>query len=132
MTLSKKTKIELVSEVKKLQRKIELLQQKKEKPVAKTVKQIKVSGSSKWESYFKNAEHTILVLDKNGFIIEDNDVINSPRRNQIIGQPAYKFIDKEFHAIVKKTLKKVFTTGKPQRYEISRTGTNGQKTFYSS
>ncbi|MCX6295166.1 MAG: PAS domain S-box protein [Bacteroidetes bacterium] len=117
--------------MKKLQRKVLLLEQKKQEVTAK-VKKTSAPKDSKWDSYFKNSEHTILVLDKKGNIIDNNDLIHSARRNEIIGQSAYKFIEKEYHSVVKKALNIVFTKGKYQQYEISGTGKKGQKAFYSS
>ena len=45
-----------------------LLVQKKLNPTAKSKGKNSGSENSKWESYFKNSEHTILVLDKKGII----------------------------------------------------------------
>lgn len=132
MTLLKKTKDQLISEVKKLQRKIDLLQKKAHMTDVAPVKKASLPLNSKWESYFKNSEHAILVIDKKGIIVDFNNKENTPRGKKIIGQSGNKFIDKECHSTFNEAIKKVFKTGKPQQYEVWRKGKNGEKAFYSS
>ena len=130
MTISKKTKDQLISEVKKLQKKIDLLNKKQ--VVASSTPKKAATLDSKWESYFKNSEHTILVIDKKGIILDYNKKETPSRGNKVIGQAGTKFIDKECHSIFNAAIKKVFKTGKPQKYEISGLGEKGVKAYFSS
>ena len=66
MTLSKKTKSELILEVKKLQRKLDLSQKKQAPKHSKSTPNL---TDSKWDSFFKNSLNIILIVDKSGKIL---------------------------------------------------------------
>ena len=58
-----KTKIELIAELKKLQRKLVLLETKKS---TKNDSKELVLSTSHWNSFFKNSANIIVVVDKKG------------------------------------------------------------------
>lgn len=129
MTLSKKTKNELVAEVKKLQRKIESLQKKELSDSATSFPNLK---DSRWESFFRNALNIIVIVDKNGRILDINKVNKPATKNDRIGKKIYEFVDNGARKGIKEALRVVFSTKKPQEYNSWRTDETGQVRYYKS
>ncbi|MBA3971048.1 MAG: PAS domain S-box protein, partial [Bacteroidetes bacterium] len=129
MTLSRKTKDELVAEVKKLQRKIDSLQKKKSETGPSFLPDLK---DSKWESFFKNSLNVILIVDKKGKILDINKVENPFKREDIIGQKAVGFVDKGAVKGMKAAINTVFETSRSQEYNSWRLDEKGQARYYKS
>ncbi|MGQ0827020.1 MAG: PAS domain-containing protein [Bacteroidota bacterium] len=117
MASSQKTKNQLIAEVKKLQRKVRLLSQKKSSGSKKSSKEEK-----KWASVFKHSANTVVVIDKNMTIID----INQVSKKKAIGRKAYEFSSEDTKAIIKRSITKVFKTAKPQEYKTSAFSLTGQ------
>ena len=134
MTLSKKTKDQLVAEVKKLQRKIEALQKKDGK--TRLLPGSKESSlnlqDSKWESFFKNSTNTILIVDRKGVILDINRVSKAVKKVDVVGKKASDFVAKEAAKIMKEALEAVFTTKKPKEYKTWRIDKNNVTYYYKS
>ena len=111
MTLSKKTKSELIAEVKKLQRKIESVQKKKSNEPPVTLADLK---GSTWESFFKNSLNRIIVIDKTGRILDINKVERRIKKENIVGKKVYDFVDKAAVKGMKLAIDNVFKTAKSQ------------------
>ncbi|MGZ4116430.1 MAG: PAS domain S-box protein, partial [Bacteroidia bacterium] len=127
--LSKKTKTELISEVKKLQKKVEHLQKKQASPKARSQPSLK---DSKWESFFKNSLNTIVVIDKKGVVLDINRASRGRTKGMIIGKSIYSFIAKEAVKDVKKAISRVFSTKKSQEYTSWRIDEKGNSFYYKS
>lgn len=111
MTLSKKTKEELIAEVRKLQRKVELLQQKKtpETPV-----------KSAWQSVFRHSVNTVVVIDEDLNVVDINKLAKGITKKEVIGKKAYDFsADEESAKTIKTSIAKAFKTGRSQEYRIT-------------
>ncbi len=123
MAISKKTNLKVETEVKKLQKQIDLL--KKEN--AKTKAALKIS-EQKFKNLYESGFEGI-VIHKNGVILEVNNAIckkvgYTPK--QIIGEPVFKFIHPEYHA---KVLEKIKTKD-ASPYEIIMLQ-KGKKQFWA-
>jgi len=124
-----KTKIELIAELKKLQRKLVLLETKSSK---KNESKELVLSTSHWNSFFKNSANIIVVVDKKGNILDINRVVKGLKKETVLGQSAYSFVAKEHQGIIKKNVEAVFKTGKPKEYKLSGLGPDGSLSHYSS
>ena len=129
MTLSKKTKSELIAEVKKLQRKIESVQKKKSNEPPVTLADLK---GSTWESFFKNSLNRIIVIDKTGRILDINKVERRIKKENIVGKKVYDFVDKAAVKGMKLAIDNVFKTAKSQEYSSWRNDEKGQTYYYKN
>lgn len=130
MTLSKKTKIELVSEVKKLQRKIELLKNNKTSAPAQFEKSNSIFKNTKWESYFRYSENIVIVIDSKGIILDINKLSKGTKKENVIGKSAYSFVDKETLKTMKLSITNVFKNQKPSNYKTKRINEKGDLFHY--
>lgn len=127
--LKNKTKIELIKEVEKLQRKLSSLEKKKgatEKPADHLLK------GHIWESFFKNSANFIVIVDKNGLILDINRIVKGHKRADVIGASAYEFVSEGERSKMRSAIKKVFKNGAPQEYKITGVGANRLTANYSS
>lgn len=129
MTLSQKTKSQLILEVKKLQRKLDSVQ--KNRPL-KTSDSLRILKDTKWDSFFKNSLNIILVVDKSGKILDINRVAKASQKGNIIGKKVYSFVEKESSKTIKKAIEKVFSSKKSQEYNSWRVDENGAMHYYKS
>ena len=129
MTLSKKTKSELILEVKKLQRKLDL-SQKTQAP--KKSKNIPTLTDSKWDSFFKNSPNIIVIINRKGIILDINKVSKTNKKENIVGKSAYSFVAKDAVKTMKTAIDKVFKTKKSQEYNSWRIDEKGVSHFYKS
>ncbi len=130
MSNSKKTKMQLEAEVKKLQRKI-LLLEKNKKTVSQKISNTLLEKDSKWESFFKHSENVIIVVDKKGTIIDINKVAKGFKKENVIGTPASGFFAKEEQLRVRKIINSVFKTGITKKYETKALDNNNEWAYYS-
>lgn len=126
MTLSKKTKTELVSEVQKLQAEIELLGAK-EKGFNK-----KALNNSNWVSYFQHSINYLVVIDTNRNIIDVNKVRPEGKKEDFLGVNIFSLVSEESKKIMKEAIDNLFSTQTPQRYHTSRVLENSEVLYYSS
>jgi PAS domain S-box-containing protein len=132
MTLSKKTKDELITEVKKLQRKIESLQKKKIADAPASHASLPNLRDSKWESFFKNSLNTIVIVNRSGVILDINKLSKGRKKEEVIGKKVYDFVDKASVKEIRSSIANVFDTGKSQEYNSWRTDAKGQTYYYIS
>ena len=132
MTLSKKTKIELISEVKKLQRKIELLKKNKTSVPTQFETPTNIFKSTKWESYFAHSENTVVAVDSKGIILDINKLAKGTKKENVIGKSAYSFVDKETLKTMKLAIASVFKSHKPADYKSKRIDEKGNSFYYST
>jgi len=128
MTLSKKTKPQLIAEIKKLQRKFELLQKKQLE--AGSYFGSPNLNSAEWSSFFKSSLNTIVIIDKKGIILDINKVAAPTKKENIIGKSVFGFVVKEATKTMKSAIDKVFITKKPQEYNSWRIDETGQSHYY--
>lgn len=110
MTLSKKTKSELIAEVKKLQGKLALSEKSKVEKVSKR--------DVLWKPIFLHSANIVVVIDKNFNIIDINKSIKGLAKKEVIGKKAFEFATKESTSIIKKAVLSVFKTAKPEEYIV--------------
>lgn len=130
MTLSKKTRSQLLAEVKRLQRKLEAIPKKEER--VKTSSKHPSLSDSIWESFFKNSINIILVVDKAGKVLDINRVSKERKKEQVVGQSVYSFVAKDAVKNVKAGINKVFKTKKSAEYSSWRVDEKGATHFYKS
>jgi PAS domain S-box-containing protein len=123
MSLSSKTKAELIAEVKKLQRKLELAEKKKAAPAS--------SKEHPWLAVFKHSGNTVAVVDKNFNVVDVNKVTRGYKKSNVLGKKAYDLAFPESKAIVKKAIAAVFKTGKSQEYITRAHSIAGQPAMFS-
>ena len=136
MTLAKKTKDQLIAEVKKLQRKVVALSKVEPKTKSPKVKiatpSSEILKESKWESFFKNSANIILVVDKKGIILDINKLAKGTKKESVIGKSSFYFLDKQSAAVMKRAIDSVFKTKKPTTYKSTRKTEKGESVFYHS
>ncbi|MCW3084957.1 MAG: domain S-box [Bacteroidetes bacterium] len=124
MSLSRKTKEELIAEVKKLQRKVEQLTKKAVQPAKQDKK--------KWDSVFKHSANTVIVIDKGFKVLDINRVAKGGwTKKTVLGRSAYDFGSEESKPVIKKALSIVFKTAKSQQYIISSLSPKGETAYFS-
>ncbi len=72
----------------------------------------------KWDSLTENSKDIILILDKNDIIQYINNTIHPLTPEEVIGTSIYEYVSKEHYDAIRKSLKKVYTTGNTESYEI--------------
>ncbi len=117
MTHSKKTKIELYAEVKKLQHKIELLENRKDTKIKK--QEPRILKNADLMSFLNHSKNSIVLIDINGNILDVNKVGKTFQKENIIGSNVFLFITEESKKIVKEAIASVFKTQKPEIYGSS-------------
>jgi len=129
MTLSTKTKSQLIAEVKKLQRKLDAVQKDKDKTPVTPKPSL---ATSKWDSFFLNSLNTIIVVDKKGKILDVNKVERPFVKEKVIGLSAYVFVSKDAAKNMRAAIEKVFKTKKSQEYNSWREDAKGVTYYYKS
>ncbi|MDF2437882.1 MAG: domain S-box [Bacteroidota bacterium] len=124
MTLSSKTKAELIAEVKKLQRQVKQKEKKKTTPHATRKEDL-------WTAIFKHSGNIVAVVDRQLNVLDVNMVSKGNKKEAVIGKKAFELAFPESHAIIKKSLNLVFKTGRPRTYTIKAFSTNGKPGIYS-
>ncbi|HLC82272.1 MAG TPA: PAS domain S-box protein, partial [Bacteroidia bacterium] len=129
MTLSSKTKSELIIEVKKLQRKLDLVQKKHPQKLSHPSPTLK---DTKWDSFFKNSLNIIIIVDRKGIILDINKVTKARKKEDVVGKSAYSFVAKDAEKNMKTAIEKVFKTKKSHEYNTWRVDEKGASHFYKS
>lgn len=128
MSLSEKTKAELLAEVKKLQRKVETLQKKAAAPA----KAPKIKEKQEWDAVFRHSANTVIVVDKAFKVVDINKAAKGGwKKTEVIGQSAYAFGTKDAQGIIKNAISAVFKTAKSQQYTISSPRPSGGISWFS-
>ena len=85
----------------------------------KKVEEALHESEEKWRSLTENTDDTIVIADNNNVIQYINRTIPPDTPEEVIGKTIYEYVSKEHHDVMRKTLKKVFKTGKPDSYEVT-------------
>lgn len=128
MTLSKKTKTELIAEVKKLQEEIEFLGGKKKENGLNII----ALRNSNWVSYFQHSLNYLVVIDTDRNILDVNKIRPGGKKEDYLGVNIFSFVSEESKTIMKKAIDNLFDTQIPQRYHTSRVLENSEVLYYSS
>ncbi|MFL5764858.1 MAG: PAS domain S-box protein [Bacteroidia bacterium] len=128
MTSSSKTKQQLLSELKKLQKELARIK-KGPSPALSSPASLK---DSRWESFFKNSASTIVLVDRKGVILDINRLTKGRKREQVVGKYVFDFVDKDAVKATKIAISRVFATGKTQEYNSWRHDKNGPTHYYKS
>lgn len=124
MAAPKKSEKELLAEVKKLRQEVELL--KKNKPTSSSI------SDSKWDSLLKYSDNIILLLDKNGDILNASGGLKEDSKEDLVGTSAYEFFAKQSEQKIKNAVNAVFKTGKPQKFDLVGWGNDKGLAYYSA
>jgi len=76
-------------------------------------------AKEKWVSLMENTDDVIMILDGKDTIqyLNPTPLTTDPR--EAIGKSVYEYLPREQHDTTRKSLRKVFKTGKPDSYEVS-------------
>jgi len=73
----------------------------------------------KWVSLTENTDDVIIVTDSKGVIQYINRTTPPYTPEETIGKTLYDYVPREQHNVMEKSLREVFKTGKPDKYEVS-------------
>jgi len=116
MTLAKKSKVELIAELKKLQRKIRSFEKSQ---TAENKHPHSLLSNVKWQSFFRNSQNITVVVDRKGTILDMNSETKQVKKKDLIGKSAFSFVSDADLKGVKLAIEKVFKTKKAQECNIS-------------
>lgn len=112
-----KSKTVLIAEIQKLKQEITQLNKKQ-----LTEKQ---SATPLWKSYFKKNSNFILVLNKEGVIIDINNTSKKYNKTALVGTSILKYIDKPTQKVVKEAIGKAFIEKKRIDFKTNQTDKKG-------
>jgi PAS domain S-box-containing protein len=76
-------------------------------------------AKEKWVSLTENTDDIVMIVDGNGVIQYINRTIPPYTPEATVGKTVYEYVPREQHDVFEKSLREVFKTGKPDRYEVS-------------
>jgi PAS domain S-box-containing protein len=76
-------------------------------------------AKEKWTSLTENTDDIVMIVDGNGVIQYINRTIPPYTPEETVGRTVYDYVPREQHDVLEKSLREVFKTGKPDRYEVS-------------
>ena len=120
---NKKTKAELLQEVKTLRRRVATLTKEETAPRL---------SDQKWYSLLKNTPDIVMIVDRDGTIRFINHTEPGLKQKETIGKKVYDYIQPEHYDTMKKDLEKVFLTGHSASHEISRMKRKGELSWYQA
>jgi PAS domain S-box-containing protein len=123
MSLSSKTKAQLIAEVQKLQRRLKSLEKKKAAS-ANSKKQL-------WDSVLRHSANIVVVVDKHYKILDINKVGKGRKKSKVIGEYAYALALPESRPVIKKAISAAFKKGKAQEYISKSEDSGGQQVIFS-
>jgi len=83
----------------------------------KNNKQLEKS-QEKWKYLTENTDDTIIFVDKDNCISYINKAVPPAKLEEVIGTSIFEYVSENYHDVIKNSLKKVYTTGKPDKYEV--------------
>jgi PAS domain S-box-containing protein len=84
-----------------------------------------------WESFFRNSEKIIILVDTKANIIDINDVVKGIKKKELIGKSVFQLFDKTAIEKARKAINSVFKSGKLQRFEIAEQTIERSTSYYS-
>lgn len=76
-------------------------------------------SEAKWRSLVENTDDVIMIVDRLGTIRYTSTPYPPYKQKEVVGKKLYHFLPKEQHIMQRKSLERVFKTGKPDAYETS-------------
>jgi PAS domain S-box-containing protein len=76
-------------------------------------------AKEKWASLTGNTDDIVMVVDGSGVIQYINRTIQPYTPEETVGKTVYEYIPREQRNVLEKSLREVFKTGKPGRYQVS-------------
>jgi|GEM_PF-3499377 len=89
-------------------------------------------SEEKWRSLTENVPSILFATDRKGRITFINRTVSGFSVDKVIGKSIYDYINPEYHGKVKKAMKSVLETGKPESYENLASGPHGEDRWYST
>jgi len=108
IAVSKKTKSELLTEIKRLQEELEIAKSNPSLPV-------------KWDALAKNSPNEIFILNKDAIIISSNRNEKNNDKTKRIGKKLVALVPKKFQGEAKKAIQTTLKKGIYQEFKIERT-----------
>ncbi len=88
---------------------------------------------SKWQSLVENSPYIISIVDEKGLFQYMNKVIAGLKMEDVLGDSIYNYISPEYHEFVKNKMKRVFSEGTVEHYELKGTGPDSKtETWYET
>jgi len=120
---NKKTKTELLQEVKTLRRRIAKLTDKESA--------LRLSNH-KWYSLLKNTPDIVIIVDQDGTIRFINHTAPGFKIKETIGRKIYDYIQPEHYDTMRRDIDKVFRTGYSTNHEFSGFVRNSESSWYQA
>jgi len=83
-------------------------------------------------SLLENAPNFITITDRNGIVTYINRIQPGLILEEVIGSSVFKYVQPEYHNIVKETIEKVIQTGEPSSFESEAMGPYGSILWYEN
>jgi PAS domain S-box-containing protein len=129
MGLSNKTKSELLSEIKRLNKKLAVLEGSVKGPgLPDEPKALAQFFNS--DPFFRNAYNTMLIIDRSGVILNINKVRKHRKKSDIIGRNVNTFITAESLLSFRRAVSLVFRKGEHQSLQLSWYDATGAEHHY--
>ena len=116
MTLAKKSKVELIAELKKLQRKIRSFEKSQ---TAENTNPYSLLSNVKWQSFFRKSQNITVVVDRKGIILDMNSETKQVKKKDLIGKSAFSIVSGADLKRMKLAIEKVFKTKKATLFLVS-------------
>lgn len=89
-------------------------------------------SEEKFRSLVENAPDFIAIVDSGGKILFINRTAPGFTIDEVIGTSVLDYISTEHHDLIRKSIKRVFHTGKPDAFEMIAKGPHGSTSWYST
>ncbi|WP_455392107.1 PAS domain S-box protein [[Eubacterium] cellulosolvens] len=89
-------------------------------------------SEERWRSVVENAPDIIITVDSEGTIKYINRTISGLNKDEVMGQKLYEYLPPDFQDTQRKSLARVFKTGKSTTYQLKGMGPDGSTSWYES
>ena len=89
-------------------------------------------SEAKFRSLVENAPNLIFIVDRDGTIQFANRTVSGFDIKTVIRRSIYDYIEPNYHDVVRKTINRVFKTGKPDSYTIKGIGPHRHISWYET
>jgi PAS domain S-box-containing protein len=123
-----KTKEQLLYELEEMRQRVNALE--KSETERKRAEEGLRQSEERWRSLVQNISDIILVMARDGTILAVNRTVSGATVEETIGKSVYDNVAPEHCDTMRKSLERVFQTGKPDTYEILGVGPHGLNTAW--
>jgi len=123
-----KTREQLIYELEEMRQRVTTLE--KSEIDRKRAEELLRQSEERWRSLVQNISDIILVVARDGTILAVNRTVSGATVEETIGKSVYDNVAPEHRDTIRKSLERVFQTGKPDTYEILGVGPHGLNTAW--